>query len=161
MLGSQGEATSPFNQIISSSYYDGTTAGIAKCGVCFREYIYELLSWDSGQDLRIFGLWEVPKGSFSELVDFCSGFDRPRWPEWSPIFQGPERQRYLEAFRAKFERIRRLKSSLQIVVATEEISRLIVASKAADGMGTLKELHLAETFSAESFADWMTFLKRK
>src|SRR5712692_1783644 len=96
---------SPFNRMISFSYYDGTTSGLTQCAVCGREYCYDLLSWDEKQDVRIFGLCSVAGGSFHELTTLCSGHETPRWPEWHPEFKLQSDAAQREAFTRKKDEI--------------------------------------------------------
>ena len=48
------EFLSPFQRVIALGYYDGETSGFAQCHQCGDWYVFELIDWDSGQDLRVF-----------------------------------------------------------------------------------------------------------
>jgi hypothetical protein len=66
---------SPFGRIISLGFYDGTTSGVAQCSHCSRFYKYELVAWDSSQDLRIYSLAALPQESFEALLKLLSGVE--------------------------------------------------------------------------------------
>src|SRR5436305_11932404 len=111
----QEGVVSPFNRLISSSYYDGTTGGICSCAVCGREYFYDLFSWDEGQDVRIFGFSALQSGSFERLALLCRRYDTPRWPEWLPNFNHREGERDREEFQAMMDDLRREKEPTRLV----------------------------------------------
>ena len=84
---------SPFSKIISMSFYDGTTSGIAQCSRCLRSYKYDLVAWDSGQDLRVYSLAVLPARSFDVLVKALSATTSPTWPVWfAPVPSDREAQ---------------------------------------------------------------------
>ncbi len=57
---------SPFVRLLVTGYYDGPTDGFAACRFCDKSYFFRLLSWDDGQDLRIFGLAGLDE-SFAQI----------------------------------------------------------------------------------------------
>jgi hypothetical protein len=77
---------SPFGRIISLGFYDGTTSGVAQCSHCLKSYRYELVAWDSGQDIRVYSIASLPSESFDALVKLLSATQSAVWPFWSPVF---------------------------------------------------------------------------
>lgn len=121
-------ANSPFGRIVSLGFYDGTTSGVARCSHCSKSYRYELIAWDSGQDLRVYSLSALPQGSFDALVGLLSSSTSPRWPLWSPVLQSdPAAKGAIDAELAKAEPPSCAIASLQLdkeILATKELTAL-------------------------------------
>ena len=62
-LGGIGNAESPF-KIITLTYYDGPTPGIAQCQSCSAEYSFMMADWDDYQEVRIHAFAPLPTGSY-------------------------------------------------------------------------------------------------
>ena len=74
-------------RLISLGYYDGTTNGLLsfeQSGLAFR---YELVSWDSGEDWRVFCLSPLIQSDFGAAVQVLSVLGEPRWPCWFPHWE--------------------------------------------------------------------------
>src|SRR6266446_338033 len=157
LISGKAGVPSPFCKIISFSYYDGTTSGAAMCGVCGREYFYDLLSLDDNQDVRIYGFSSIQAGSLGDLTEICSRFDTPKWPEWHPKPGVNDRGR--KEFRAKIGEIRKTKTPPQLVVASEELSKLLLLAKAVHTAELLSDMPDSESPDAKDFTKWLAFLK--
>jgi hypothetical protein len=91
-----GRATgSPFSKIVGFGYDDGPTTGVVRCAGCSDAYrfdvlaidvdgIYDIGSWDQGEELRIYALSPLPDGAFDQIVALLSTAEPPRWPIWVP-----------------------------------------------------------------------------
>ena len=74
-------------RLVSLGYYDGTTNGLLsfeKPGLAFR---YDLVSWDSGEDWRVFCLSPLIPNDFEAAVHALSVLGEPRWPCWFPPWE--------------------------------------------------------------------------
>ncbi len=83
-LSTDSPIRSPFAKILSLGFYDGTTSGVAQCSRCLESYRYELVTWDSGQDTRIYSVAPLPQESFEAIVRLVSVVEKPIWPLWLP-----------------------------------------------------------------------------
>lgn len=76
--------------MICLDFYDGPLSGLAKCGTCGREYLFENLDEDGGGDVRIVSVAPLPPGSIQSWVN---GIWKPRpipGPIWVPIWSWPD-----------------------------------------------------------------------
>jgi len=119
---------SPFGKIISLGFYDGTTSGVAQCSRCSRSYRYELVAWDSGQDLRIYSLASLPQRSFDALVRLLSGATSPTWPIWMPELPSDPAREVTELSRAIDAELAEANPPDR-VVASRHIDKEILASR--------------------------------
>jgi len=143
---------SPFAKIISLGFYDGTTFGVAQCSQCSRSYRYELVAWDSGQDLRVFSLATLPQQSFSEVVKLLSRAGSPTWPFWSAALASePTVSDQLDAELAKAE-------SPSCVVAGRQIDKeLLLGRNLTDDARTRLPTDKGYP-DAEGWVFWKTYL---
>lgn len=152
------EALSPFQKVISASYYDGTTSGVAYCANCHREFFYKLFSWDDAQNVRIFGLYSVRQGTFEALHRVAGEMEIPRWPEWNVSFRGANAEAQRQTFLATVRESVQAKGPLQFIVATRDITTSIGFAKGLNDATSLAILSLQEDFDPKSFDRWMGFL---
>jgi hypothetical protein len=149
-LQTKSAMRSPFGRIISLGFYDGTTSGIAQCSHCSRFYKYELVAWDSNQDVRIYSLADVPQESFDALVRLLSVVKGPTWPFWVPILpsdSGPEvgvLKRAIDSELAKAE------PPGQVIVS-RHLDREILASKELSDEARVK---LPKSINYPDMGDW-------
>lgn len=74
---------SSFGRTILTGYYDGPTAGFLECQGCLGIYVFQLVDWDSEQEVRVFAMGRLPEKTFDELVaELCRFFGEARWPDW-------------------------------------------------------------------------------
>jgi hypothetical protein len=141
---------SPFGRIISLGFYDGTTSGVAQCLHCSRFYKYELVAWDSSQDLRIYSLAALPQESFEALLKLLSGVERPTSPIWIPILPSDSSQdmsvlkRSIDAELAKAE-------PPSHVIASRHLDQEILARKEISDAARIK---LPKSQDYPGKADW-------
>lgn len=62
---------SPF-EVKVINWYDGITEGVARCRTCGWAYHVEMLTWDQGQDIRIYGFRRILPEAFEKLVAVIS-----------------------------------------------------------------------------------------
>src|SRR5690349_3218015 len=58
---------SPFN-VAALGWHDGLTEGMAECRRCHRTYHVEMVAWDDEHEFRIYGLREVSRKSYDDLM---------------------------------------------------------------------------------------------
>jgi transglutaminase-like putative cysteine protease len=49
-------------------WYDGLTAGMARCRTCDRVYHFEMVAWDFEHNLRIYGFKEISRQSYDAFL---------------------------------------------------------------------------------------------
>jgi hypothetical protein len=86
MLREGTKFPSPFTRLVALGYYDGPTQGILECGAAGDTYKFDLID---GDDLRLYSLAPLPKGSFDEVVRLLTPYQQPRWPAWCPLWSFP------------------------------------------------------------------------
>lgn len=85
----------PFAKVVALDFADVLTAGVVRCASCPIAYRFETLAidvdgaidraaWDRGEELRVFGLAQLPAGTFERIVDLLSPLGKPTWPIWAP-----------------------------------------------------------------------------
>jgi hypothetical protein len=123
---------SPFTSIIALDWYDGPRAGLLHCGVCSREFRFELLDElvdeKEAQDFRIFSLGSVAKGSIARLSDALSPYETPRSPVWVPHWKFPTETEQTALDRLS-DRILDEAAPPELVIATPDISEMIAVAK--------------------------------
>jgi hypothetical protein len=143
---------SPFARVVSLGFYDGTTSGVAQCSQCSRSYRYELVAWDSGQDLRVFSLAILPQKSFNEVVKLLSGATGPTWPFWSPALPSdPTVSAALDVELANAE------TPSCVVVARQMDMELLSGRNLTDDARTKLPAHKGYP-DAEGWGFWQTYL---
>lgn len=91
----QENTPSPFGRVIAFDYDDGPRMGIVECNACSLAYrfdrletdvdgIYDLNSWERGQELQVFSLMPMPEDAFAKIVAKLLMVESPRWPVWAP-----------------------------------------------------------------------------
>jgi hypothetical protein len=128
-LPGSGRVKSPFARVIALGYYDGPTSGLVQCAECERAYRFDLLGWDEGQDVRIYGLAPLPATSFDRLVDALSRYQAPGWPVWVPLWQFPSGSDR-EALDGLTRQIIDAAAPTEFAIATEDIAGAILGGKA-------------------------------
>jgi hypothetical protein len=90
-------------RLISLGYYDGTTNGLIRFEEPDLSFRYDLVSWDSGEDWRVFCLSELAPSDFETAAQALSVLGVPRWPCWFPAWEftsDTERQRVEDTLKA-------------------------------------------------------------
>jgi hypothetical protein len=151
---------SPFDRVISFSYYDGATSGITRCKTCGNEYVFELLSWDANQDIRIFGLSLVPSGSFEKISALGIKIDVPRWPEWQPVLTDKKLIADQVALENEMKSVTSTKDPITLVVAAESLTQKINSVKNVV-LSDAKLPPLQECLEERAFLKWQAFLAAK
>ena len=85
---------SPFTAIFATGWYDGLTEGLARCGEAGPEYRVDLLDMNHDaetkeDDVRIFALAPLPKGTLGRLEAALAPYHAPKWPLWLQIWTFP------------------------------------------------------------------------
>ncbi len=141
---------SPFGRFLSLSYYDGATSGVSECSKCSSLFRYELVAWDSGQNMRIYSIASLPLASFQAIVKLLTAFEEPVWPFWFPQLSsltGSEKSSLSAAIDGEL-------STAKLpthVVAAERLNKGILAARelSATALGMLPKDH-----DFPSLADW-------
>lgn len=128
LVGAQN-ALSPFQKVIALDYHDGPTAGLLQCKECSRAYRFNMVSWDDGQNVRIFTLALLPEGSFAQLESAYAQHQAPIWPLWVPRWEFPsdDAKHTLES---RTEEVLGRAGPPQLVLASEDLSNRILLGKA-------------------------------
>jgi hypothetical protein len=83
---------SPFARVLVLGWYDGPEEGILQCaddGPVFRfSTLYSQFCKDD-RDVRVYGLFPLPKGSLAKVIEVLSKDAPPKWPTFTPIWQFP------------------------------------------------------------------------
>ena len=74
-------------RLISLGYYDGTIHGLVKFEATGAAFRYDLISWDSGEDWRVFCLAQMAPNDFEEAERMLSVLGDPKWPCWYPTWE--------------------------------------------------------------------------
>ena len=78
-------------KVVGFDSWDGPTRGLLQCSQCSAEYFLDLIDWDErdgDNDIRIFSLSPLPRGSFKAIVDACPKTrGGPFWPVWLPRWE--------------------------------------------------------------------------
>jgi hypothetical protein len=76
------------SKLIGLRYYDGPIGGLVLLNLDGSERLFwfELLSWDSLQDNRVFALSEIADGGpvLDRVIRAISVLGAPKWPIWVP-----------------------------------------------------------------------------
>jgi hypothetical protein len=121
-------ATSPFGRMIALGFYDGPTGGVAECAYCHAEYVFEMLDWDDGQDVRVFSFAPLPAGSFEQVVSACPQSNAPPWPVWVPIWKfSTEEER--QAASQRVDEVVKCAGPPEAVIAWEGYAETILAAR--------------------------------
>lgn len=149
----QGKAQiSPFKRILSLGYYDGPTMGITQCANCQAEYKFDIFSWDDQQDIRIYGLFPLPQGGFSKIIDALSLLGHSGWPIWVPQWEFSDEQLRMATDDLVKEVIGG-SGMLKSVVAAKDLSKEILAFRNLNGS---EARTLPKNFNQAK--DWFAFL---
>lgn len=134
----EGTYPSPVQKVLAVDYYDGPTYGVLQCGDD-STYRFDLLAWEQEtQDVRVFGLYPLPRPRWEQLIDLCSAYESPHWPVW--VFG------WHEGIHQPIEDIFGQAGPVEWVVATEDLLGEILRVKSI----------LPEELS--QIPDWGTFL---
>jgi hypothetical protein len=79
-------------RLISLDYYDGTTSGLIRLDEAATDYRYDLVAWDSNQDIRVFCLSSLAPFAFDKAVEVISILGKPSWPCWYPLWKFTSQQ---------------------------------------------------------------------
>jgi len=92
---------SPFSNIITLDYYDGSLAGLAWCSKQVIPYTFQAISWDRDQEIRVFVVGTARAITTDEAYKILSPLGSPRIPEWAPSPQGknPEHTKAIRSLR--------------------------------------------------------------
>lgn len=115
------KSASPFNRILCLGYYDGPTSGLAKCAESQKAYRFELVTWDSSFENRIYSLAETDVQVFDSVVSALTRLEEPRWPFWTPRWQ----------FGSSLEESR-ISSEIALVLSTIPAAALLMATDHLD-----------------------------
>jgi hypothetical protein len=126
-LAADSPVRSPFDKVLSLGFYDGTTSGAAQCSHCAAAYRYELVAWDSGQDVKIYSIAALPIDSFETLVTLVSAGGEPNWPLWLPKLAGSDsdQKRLLVAIQEELDKAEKPKC----VVASRNFEKEVLKGK--------------------------------
>ncbi len=144
-------AASPFGEVICLDYYDGPVSGITRCTVCETAYVFRLLEWDQGQDVRVFSLAALPPSSFLEAVAICSKLGAPRWPVWVLPWESRATGQ-LELVDRTLQAILDRADSPGAIVASDDVGKSILAFRALPAGTSYRDAE------AESGGHWLAWL---
>jgi hypothetical protein len=142
-LPNSARSPTPFVAGIALDYYDGFTGGLLQCGHCGREFRFKWLDvceGSSGDDeVRIFGLADVPHGSIASIEEERGTLDERRGPVWFLHWSFPTEEAR-ERMDALIERIYARTSTEGLVLASKEgptgeilVSRSLPPDELTDG----------------------------
>lgn len=143
---------SPFKRILSLGYYDGPTMGIAQCDNCQAEYKFDIFSWDDQQDIRIYGLFPLPPGGLSKIIDALSLMGPPEWPIWIPRWDFSDEQLRI-AIDDLVKEVIGGSEMLKGLVAAKDLSKEILAFR---NLNDSEARTLPKKFNQAK--DWFAFL---
>ncbi|HET9741475.1 MAG TPA: hypothetical protein VFQ00_01890 [Terriglobales bacterium] len=121
---------SPFTNVISLDYWDGSLVGLAWCNAGSPGITFQVVSWDSEQDVRIFSLAEAQEITANEAYDILSPIGTPRLPEWVPSPQ-PEQSEHRRAI----ERLATFlppKGPPSVVLASPDLTKIVLAARSVE-----------------------------
>jgi hypothetical protein len=123
----QSPIESCFDKVISIGWYDGTTSGVAIASQHSSAFRFDLVDWDSKQDLRMFALSPFAVSDFEEVVRLYSRSDTPKWPVWYPGWPpaSPEQKR----LGLDLDEILSRASAPEYVFASEDVFKTIHGAK--------------------------------
>jgi len=82
VTNSQHNVSSPFCKVLATGFYDGPTEGFLAHSTRDELFLFHLLDWDDGQDVRVFGVAVVPGIFLDSAVTVLSKSKPPTWPIW-------------------------------------------------------------------------------
>jgi hypothetical protein len=130
---------SPFDRLIVFDFYDGPLEGVATCSVCGSEYVFQVKWWDPHEDLRIFELRPLTRGTFPRIADICPKISEPVSPVWIPIWQFPTEADERQA-NAAVEELLEPEGTARVLIAAEALDREIAFARNADAEVTYSNL---------------------
>lgn len=148
----------PFTKVLSLSWYDGTTAGLAQCSQCSRVFRYDLVDWDSEQERRVFVLSPINPREFRQIIDLLARSESPTWPFWNPRWEfssSEEKQRVMTEIDKHLD----LAEKPEYVVIADRQLKILFATK---GLNARALERLPLTFDglpvANEFNYWKEYL---
>jgi hypothetical protein len=73
---------SPFCKVLATAFYDGPTEGFLVHKNEGRLFLFRLLDWDDGQDVRVFAIHVVPNVALDDALNVLAKENGPNWPMW-------------------------------------------------------------------------------
>jgi hypothetical protein len=147
----------PFTRILALDYYDGPTGGVLQCGGCGAEYRFDMLDWDTEQEVRIFRLAGLPNESMAECVGIISPSEPPHWPIWFPLWRWPNSQGR-EAAESALQRILARAHGPELVVAWARSDGRVLAAAKLDTQELSQAPDWFNLNGTESERDWFSWL---
>ncbi|MEO6810423.1 MAG: hypothetical protein ABI353_15015 [Isosphaeraceae bacterium] len=126
------ERRSPFHRVIAPGWHDGPTSGLLECGVCERDYRFELfdevINDPERRDVRTYSLAPLMRGSLDRLVDALALYQSPRQPVWVPLWTFPT-EAAREALDNQTQRILDSAGPPELAITTDNLVGTIVEAK--------------------------------
>ena len=71
--------------MLAFDFHDGVIEGIGRNVPCYEEAYFTMLAWDDAQDMRVFAVVSLERGTFDRLFTLFATFEGPPQREtWMP-----------------------------------------------------------------------------
>jgi len=146
-----------FDKVISLSWYDGTTSGVALSSLHSMAFRFDLIDWGPGQELRVFAISALPVSAFELVVELFNRSEATKWPIWHPRWPNVAQEQ--EMMSAELNPILAQARSPEFVFATESSFKSIIAAKSLTEAARLMLPAEFDGFPKGGFGYWQMYLE--